>query len=103
MPTSVVLSPHLEAFVRKQVSTGRYNNVSEVVCDALRLLERRQQEDAVKREALRRAVAAGVASIENDEFTIVEPQGVEAIVSGLGATASARSSQRRAGRKGRGA
>ncbi len=47
MPTSVALSPRLEAFVRDQVDAGRYNNVSEVVRDGLRLLERRQQEDAV--------------------------------------------------------
>ena len=103
MPTSVALSPYLEAFVREQVETGRYNNVSEVVRDALRLLERRQQEDAVKLEALRRAVAAGVASIDDDEFTIVEQQDIDSVVSGLGATASARSSQRRADRKGSGA
>ena len=35
MPTSVALSPHLEAFVREQVVAGRYNNVSEVVRDGL--------------------------------------------------------------------
>ena len=103
MSTSIALSPHLEAFVREQVHAGRYNNVSEVVRDALRLLERRQQEDEVKLEALRRAVAAGVASIDDDEFTIVEPQDIETFVSGLGARATARSSQRRAGRKGSGA
>lgn len=103
MPTSIALSPHLEAFVREQVNAGRYNNVSEVVRDALRLLERRQQEDEIKLEALRRAVAAGVASIDDDEFTLVEPQDIRTFVSGLGASATARSSKRRVGRKGSGA
>ena len=31
MPTSVALSPHFESFIRDQVESGRYNNVSEVV------------------------------------------------------------------------
>ena len=57
MPTSIALTPRLEAFVREQVDAGRYNNVSEVVRDALRLLELRQQADEVKLEALRKAVA----------------------------------------------
>ena len=100
MPTSIALSPHLEAFVREQVDMGRYNNVSEVVRDALRLLERRQEEDAAKLEALRKAVAAGVASIDDDEFTLVGQEDIEAMVTGLGAKATARSSRRRAGRKG---
>ena len=31
MPTSVALSPHFETFIRQQVESGRFNNVSEVV------------------------------------------------------------------------
>jgi antitoxin ParD1/3/4 len=100
MPTSIALSPYLEAFVREQVDAGRYNNVSEVVRDALRLLERRQQEDEVKLEALRKAVAGGVAAIDDNEFTIVESQDIKTFVSGLGVEATARSSRRRAERKG---
>ena len=62
MPTSVALSPHFEAFVREQVESGRFNNVSEVVRAGLRLLEEREAEQAVKLQALRDAVAAGLAS-----------------------------------------
>ena len=103
MPTSIALTPRLEAFVREQVEAGRYNNVSEVVRDALRLLERRQQADEVKLEALRKAVASGVAALDDNEFTIVESQDIKPFVSGLGARATARSTRRRAGRKGSGA
>ena len=62
MPTSVALSPHLESFVRQQVESGRFNNISEVVRAGLRLLEDQQALQAAKLEALREAVAVGLAS-----------------------------------------
>lgn len=62
MPTSVALSPHFETFIRQQVDSGRFNNVSEVVRAGLRLLEEREAEQATKLEALREAIAVGLAS-----------------------------------------
>ena len=62
MPTSVALSPHFESFVRGQVESGRYNNVSEVVRAGLRLLEDSERQQALQLEALQADVAAGRAS-----------------------------------------
>ncbi len=62
MPTSVALSPHFEHFIREQVESGRYNNASEVVRAGLRLLEDQQQQASLKLDALRAAIAAGLAS-----------------------------------------
>ena len=62
MPTSVALSSHFEQFVRDQVESGRFNNVSEVVRAALRLLEDQQTHAAMKADALRAAIASGMAS-----------------------------------------
>jgi antitoxin ParD1/3/4 len=62
MPSSVALSAHFEAFVRQQVDSGRFNNVSEVVRAGLRLLEEREAEQAAKLQALREAIAVGLAS-----------------------------------------
>lgn len=62
MPTSVALSPHFESFVKEQVSTGRFNNVSEVVRAGLRLLEDQEQLKALKLQELRSAIDAGAAS-----------------------------------------
>jgi antitoxin ParD1/3/4 len=59
MPTSVALSPYFESFVKEQVSTGRFNNVSEVVRAGLRLLEDQEQSQAVKLRELRAAIQAG--------------------------------------------
>ena len=62
MPTSIALSPHFEAFIREQVASGRYNNVSEVVRAGLRLLEDSERIQALQLQALRAEVAAGRAS-----------------------------------------
>jgi antitoxin ParD1/3/4 len=42
MPGSFALGEHFEEFIDAQVTGGRYNNASEVVRDALRLLEDRE-------------------------------------------------------------
>lgn len=69
MATNVHLTPELERFARKCVDGGRYNNVSEVVRSALRLLqdseERRQQFRRMLRETGREADRAGVESLES--------------------------------------
>lgn len=62
MPTSVALSPHFESFVKQQVTTGRFNNVSEVVRAGLRLLEDQEQLKSLKMQELRSAIEAGAAS-----------------------------------------
>jgi antitoxin ParD1/3/4 len=53
MPTSVALSPHFETFIRDQIESGRYNNVSEVVRAGLRLLEDTERQQAVQLQALK--------------------------------------------------
>ena len=62
MPTSVALSPHFETFIRDQIKSGRYNNVSEVVRAGLRLLEDTERQQAVQLQALKNDIAAGQAS-----------------------------------------
>ena len=62
MPTSVALSSHFETFVRNQVESGRYNNASEVVRAGLRLLEDQQKQSELQLEAMKAAIAAGLAS-----------------------------------------
>jgi antitoxin ParD1/3/4 len=62
MPTSVALSAHFETFIRSQVESGRYNNASEVVRAGLRLLEDQQKQAELQLEAMKAAIAAGLAS-----------------------------------------
>ena len=63
MPTrNVNLTDELDRFVLKKVKSGRYENASEVVRDALRTLEREEQEYEAKLSALREAIDAGDSS-----------------------------------------
>jgi len=69
MPTrNVVLTDHQASLVEKLVTSGRYQNASEVLREGLRLVEQREAEDAYRLEALRAAVKVGVADIEAGRF-----------------------------------
>ena len=59
MPTSVALGSHFEEFVKQQLESGRFNNVSEVVRAGLRLLE-----DDEKLRQLKVAIQAGIDSAD---------------------------------------
>ena len=63
MPTrNVNLTDELERFVLTKVESGRYENASEVVRAALRILEREEEQYEAKLGALRAAIDEGDAS-----------------------------------------
>ncbi len=69
MPTrNVVLTDHQAHFVEQLVSSGRYQNASEVLREGLRLVERRESEDELRLSALREAAKTGIADIEAGAF-----------------------------------
>lgn len=70
MPTrNVVLTDHQASFVEQLVTTGRYQNASEVLREGLRLVERREAEDEMRLAALREAARIGTADIDAGAFT----------------------------------
>jgi antitoxin ParD1/3/4 len=72
MPTrNINLTPEQDAFIEKAVKSGEYQNASEAVRDALRALQQRRQEDALKLKALKLQIKAGVDALEHGEFTEV--------------------------------
>jgi putative addiction module CopG family antidote len=58
----VSLTPRLEELVRRKVESGLYNNASEVVREALRLMAAHEDLYAIKVRALRAALDEGEAS-----------------------------------------
>ena len=50
---NVSLTPELEKLIQKRVDSGRYTSASEVVREALRLLEKKDQQDAERQRALK--------------------------------------------------
>lgn len=72
MTLNVNLTPELEALVRDKVASGLYNSASEVVREALRLMQERDQLRAVQLEQLRRDIKAGVASGSAGELDAAE-------------------------------
>lgn len=61
---NVSLGKSWEDYVEQRVSSGEFNNASEVVRDALR----RQQEQLLKLEALRREIDRGLTSLDADRI-----------------------------------
>ena len=71
---NVSLTPQLEELIRSKVASGRYNSASEVVREALRLLE-----EYDRYEAFRAAVAAGYEEAERGEVVPYTPELFEEI------------------------
>lgn len=62
---NISLTKHFEAFVEQQVATGRYNNSSEVIRAALRLLE-----DEVERHGMLKArIRRGLDDLDEGRVT----------------------------------
>ena len=60
---NVSLTPRLERFIKDRIEDGRYHSASEVVRDALRLLEVREW----RRGELRKAVRVGLEQLDRGE------------------------------------
>jgi antitoxin ParD1/3/4 len=62
MTMNISLTPHLEDLVKGKVESGFYNSASEVMREALRLLEERDQLRELRLEELRREIRKGIDS-----------------------------------------
>lgn len=66
---NVSLTPQLEAMIRQRVESGRYNNASEVVREALRLLEEQERV-----QHLRSLLAVGLEQAHRSELVEFTPE-----------------------------
>lgn len=63
-PLNVDLTPQLEEMVRQKVASGLYTSESEVICEALRLMQEQDRVRAAKLEQLRQDIRDGLNSGE---------------------------------------
>jgi antitoxin ParD1/3/4 len=61
---NVHLTDELERLVQSKVQSGRYNSASEVVREALRLLEERDELRAIRKDELRKRIAEGIEAVK---------------------------------------
>lgn len=66
---NISLTPQLEEFIKQKVSSGFYHSASEVVREALRLLEERDRLREMRLELLRKEIQEGIDQIERAEYT----------------------------------
>jgi antitoxin ParD1/3/4 len=84
MPTrNISLTAEQDAFVENVVKTGEYQNASEAVRDALRALQQRRREDALKLKALRVQIKAGVDALDRGDFVEVDDAELDGFLEGL--------------------
>ena len=74
MPINISLTPHLEEMIRAKIASGSYNSASEVVREALRLLEEEDQFRSLKMPRLREDIREG---LEGGPSTIFDPQKIK--------------------------
>jgi antitoxin ParD1/3/4 len=69
MPTrNVVLTEHQAELIERLVSSGRYQNASEVLREGLRLVEDQEAQAKARLKALRDAARVGVADFEAGRY-----------------------------------
>jgi antitoxin ParD1/3/4 len=80
MPTTgvgsmnVSLTPELEQLIHKKVETGLYLSASEVVREALRLLEERDKLQAMKVDEIRSQIQVGIDQADGGEVAPLDLQ-----------------------------
>jgi antitoxin ParD1/3/4 len=72
---NVSLTPKLENFIRSKVKTGGYNNASEVIREALRVLQAREAERKIQIGALKRLIREGE---ESGDPILWDPESIKA-------------------------
>ena len=73
---NVSLTPQLEAMIRAKVESGMYNNASEVVREALRIMEREEREDRLHYE-----LSIGLRQMEEGKTVPYTPELLERLES----------------------
>jgi antitoxin ParD1/3/4 len=84
MPTrNISLTPEQDAFIDEVLEAGEYRNASEAIRDALRALQQRRAEEALKLDNLRLLIRQGVAALDRGECSEIEEAQLDAYLDEL--------------------
>ena len=75
---NVSLTHELEEMVQDKVRSGRYASASEVIREALRLLQESEQVRKLRLQELRRDIAVGVAQADRGEVAALDVKAIKA-------------------------
>ena len=92
---NVSLTPKLEELVSKRVASGLYNSASEVVREALRLLEERDRLREMRLEELRREIAVGLEQLDRGEYAEYDEKSLAELFERIGTEGRKRLGQRK--------
>ncbi len=86
MPTrNISLTPEQDAFIDEMLKAGEYGNASEAMRDAIRALQQRRAEEALKLDKLRLSIKQGVAALDQGAYTEIEDEDLDAYLDDLAA------------------
>lgn len=66
--TFISLDPHFDAFIQKQLKTGRYASASEVVQAGLRLLEKEEKLRVLRKALIDGEQSGWICDFDPEEF-----------------------------------
>ncbi|THB71584.1 MAG: type II toxin-antitoxin system ParD family antitoxin [Gammaproteobacteria bacterium] len=75
---NISLTPKLECLVKQKVDAGLYNSASEVIREALRLMEERDQVQQLKLQALKDEISLGLESLEAGKGNTLDIEAIKA-------------------------
>ncbi len=80
---NVSLTPQLEALVQKKVASGMYNSASEVVREALRLLQQHDRLRDLRLKELRKEIQIGERQLQRGQYENFDEDGVTDLFNGV--------------------
>jgi antitoxin ParD1/3/4 len=74
---NIALTPDLDNWVIEQVKTGSYLSATELICEALRLLQNREAIEQQKLNSLRVDIQQGINDLDTGRYTVFSPTFVD--------------------------
>jgi antitoxin ParD1/3/4 len=75
---NISLTHELESLVQEKVRSGLYHSASEVIREALRLLQDQEDLKRVRLDALRKEIAVGVAEADSGQTKVLDMKAIKA-------------------------